>query len=106
LNEIQRVEMARALAERLLKFANDDNERLDRLFLLLTSRSPTDLERRVCMELLQSQRERYAASEDDAHALLMTGDVARDESLPVADHAAWTQVTTAVLASDAAILLY
>jgi len=105
-NENQRVEMARVLAGRLLTGADDDNARLDRLFLLLASRTPTDTERAVCLNLLQSQHERYSHAPDDAKALLTTGDLSRDESLPLADHAAWTQVTTAVLASDVAILLY
>ncbi len=106
LNENQRVEMARVLAARLMKAATTDSERLDQLYLILTSREPTDHERSVCLNLLQSQLDHYASSESEARGLVTTGDLPHDDTLPVAEHAAWTQLTTALLASDAAILLY
>ncbi len=105
-NENQRVAMARVLAEHLLQQQTDDKSRLDRLYLLLTSRTPTDHERSVCLNLLQTEQDRYAAAEQDAAALLTTGDLPRDAALPIVEHAAWTQLTIALLASDAAILLY
>ena len=49
---------------------------------------------------------RYSASEDDAKKLLATGEAPRDEGLSSADVAAWTQVATTVLASDAVLVLY
>ena len=106
LNETQRVEMARTLAERLLHQRSEDNERLELLYTLLTCRAPTQLERAACTQLLHSMRTRFVAAEEDALALLAAGDAPRDESLDAAAHAAWTQVAITVLASDAAILLY
>jgi hypothetical protein len=106
LNETQRLEMARALAERLLREGSDDAERLNRLFTLLACRHPTDVERAACTQLLNSMRARYAGAEKDALALLSIGDAPRDKELDVAEHAAWAQLAVTVLASDLAILLY
>jgi hypothetical protein len=106
LNETQRIEMARKLAERLLREQSADNARLDHLFALLAARPPKDDERKACDKLLASMKERYAAAQDDALALLATGEAPRDEALPVTDLAAWTQVAVTVLASDLALTLY
>ena len=92
LNEIQRVEMARMLAERLLKQGSTDEERLNLLFTLLACREPNDTERDACEKLLKSMRNRYGSAEKDAIELLDTGEVPRDKSLNTTDHAAWTQM--------------
>jgi hypothetical protein len=106
LNETQRVEMSRMLAERLLRQLGDDSERLNLLFTLLASRLPTNRERTACDSLLLSMRQRYADAEKDANSLLSLGDAPRDLTLDPVAHAAWTQVVITVLASDVAILLY
>ena len=106
LNEIQRVEMARMLAERLLKQGNTDDERLNLLFTLLACREPTDTERDACGKLLKSMRNRYESAEKDAIELLDTGEVPRDKSLNTTDHAAWTQMAATALASDLALMLF
>ena len=106
LNETQRLEIARVMAERLISESDDDNERLNLLFLIPTCRKPNELQRTACLELLQNARQRYAQSPDDSNALLGIGDAPRSKSLDPAEHAAWTQVVSTVLASDLAILLY
>ena len=106
LNETQRVEMGRKLAERLLRAGSDDAARLDLLFRLLAARSPSAREAEACLGLLRHEQERYAAAPADATALLRTGEAATDESLEPARIAAWVQVALVVLASDAAILMY
>jgi hypothetical protein len=106
LNETQRVEMARALAERLLTTADTDAKRLDVLFRLVSSRSPSAQETVACLGLLKTMRARYTGAEKEAEALLSTADAKRNAELNLVDHAAWTQVTVIVLASDPAILLY
>ena len=104
LNEIQRVEMARMLAERLLKQGSTDDERLNLLFTLLACREPNDTERDACGKLLKSMRNRYESAEKDAIELLDTGEVPRDKSLNTTDHAAWTQMAATALASDLALM--
>ena len=105
-NETQRVEMGRKLAERLLKDAGDDRQRLDLLFTLLACRTANENERKACQGLLDAMRDRYKDAEKDALALLSMGEAARDEKLNPAEHAAWTQVAITLLASDLSILLY
>ncbi|MCS1410508.1 MAG: hypothetical protein M2R45_03702 [Verrucomicrobia subdivision 3 bacterium] len=106
LNETQRIEIARMFGERLLRERASDGERFELLFKLLASRAPTRQELTACQRLLEQMKQRYREAEDDAGALLSVGEVARDPSLNTVEHAAWTQVTTAVLATDVAILVY
>ena len=106
LNEPQRLETARKLAERLVLQANNVNARLDLLFSLLASRPPNDVERAACSKLLESQLARYASAEADAKALLATGDAPTDQKLKPAEVAAWTQIAGMALASALAIMLY
>ncbi|MDA1014178.1 MAG: PSD1 and planctomycete cytochrome C domain-containing protein [Planctomycetota bacterium] len=105
-NEAQRLEMARALGERLLQDARTDAQRLDMLFGLLVCRKPSDVERKACLGLLEAMRDRYKSSPKDAVALLSIGDSPRNEKLDAVEHAAWSQLSIAVLASDIAILLF
>ncbi|MFK7910136.1 MAG: PSD1 and planctomycete cytochrome C domain-containing protein [Akkermansiaceae bacterium] len=105
-NETQRVEASRALAERILTESKTDASRLDQLYQLLTCRKPTADERVACEKLLKLSRQRFLNSEKDARALLKTGMHEPNPKLPVADLAAWTQLVTTVLASDAVITLY
>jgi hypothetical protein len=106
LNETQRIEMSRKLAERLLLEADSDEARLSRLFELLASRNPTDRESATCLGLLRLMKQRFGETPADALALLSLGEAARNEKLDPAELAAWTQVAVTVLASDVAILLY
>ena len=106
LNETQRIEMSRTLAERLLVERDADNARLDLLFTLLACRQPGAAERSACTQLLKEMKQRYRESNDDAVALLSIGEIPRNEELNAVEVAAWSQVTTIVLASDAAILVY
>ncbi len=106
LNETQRIEMARLLAERLMREGKDEAARFDNLFRLLACRGPTKAELRACRDLLTSMRERYAHDKPAAKELLATGDAVGDKKLDPVEHAAWTQIAATVLASDVAISLY
>jgi hypothetical protein len=106
MNEVQRVEMARKFAERLIGEAPDDASRVDLMFQILACRKPTETERKACLDLLTSMNDRFSADKPAAEKLLSHGDAERNKKLDVAQHAAWTQVAATVLASDVAILLY
>ena len=58
------------------------------------------------MGLLQKMDRRYGGSEEDALALLSSGEASRDEAHPPGKLAVWTQLAATVLASDVAILIY
>ena len=51
-------------------------------------------------------RNRYESAEKDAIELLDTGEVPRDKSLNTTDHAAWTQLSATLLASDLALMMF
>lgn len=106
LNETQRTEMSRKLAERLIRESPDDDARIDYAYRMLASRDASAKEQAVCHRLLQQMKARYAAAPKEAEQLLGIGEVARDKSLDPVEVAAWSQVATIMLASDAAIMLY
>ena len=105
-NETQRVEASRKLAERLLREKNDDNHRIDFLFQILASRKPSQIEHDALAGLLDSAKRRFSNSQESADSLLSIGLAKLDSSLDSRDIAAWTQVSSTVLASDPVILLY
>jgi len=106
LNETQRIEFARALAENLVVTESEESVRLVTLFKRLASRDPSAKETVICLGLLEQMKQRYAEAEPDALALLATGQATRNAELDPAEVAAWTQVVVTVLASDAVLLLY
>ncbi|MGB0144497.1 MAG: DUF1553 domain-containing protein, partial [Akkermansiaceae bacterium] len=106
LNETQRVEVSRKLAERLIKAVPDDSKRLDTLYQLLACRPASDKEKQACLGLLKAMKTRYLKTPEDAKDLLTTGDSPIDSTLSASNLAAWTQVVTIVLASDIALSLY
>ncbi|MEC8791706.1 MAG: PSD1 and planctomycete cytochrome C domain-containing protein [Verrucomicrobiota bacterium] len=105
-NETQRVEAARKLAERLLRKKKDDQHRIDFLFQMLASRKPTRIERDALVTLLDSARNRFSNTPESADSLLSIGLAKLDSTLDAKEVAAWTQVSSTVLASDPVILLY
>lgn len=106
LNETQRIEMSKKMAEQLIRTQETDQERLQSIYQLLASRPPSSNEQSACERLLAELRERYRVSEDDAKNLLAIGETKVDAVLNPSEVAAWSQLVTTVLASDAAILLY
>ena len=98
--------MGRILAERLLTQAETDEDRVHLLFRLLASRQASASEMRAILGLVDIMKQRFTESSEDARVLLAIGEAEQNEKLDVVVHAAWTQATVAVLASDPAILLY
>jgi mono/diheme cytochrome c family protein len=97
LNDVQFVEAARAFAERALVRGGDDAAKLAWAFAETTSRAPNAEEAAVLTRALARERARFAADLAAARALLAHGESPRDERLPPAEHAAWTQVASTLL---------
>ena len=76
------------------------------MYYLLVCREPNQVEQSACLKLLDTMRTRYQNRREQALELLSIGDAERDSALDPVEHAAWTQVATTVLASDAVIMLY
>jgi hypothetical protein len=104
LNDTTYVEAARVLAEKLLLDKNaTDEQRLERVFRVLTSRPPAEPERNVIGASLARLRAQYAADEDGAKKLLSVGEKPRNPELDASELAAWTMVTSMVMNLDETI---
>ncbi|MBL8842691.1 MAG: PSD1 domain-containing protein [Planctomycetes bacterium] len=97
LNDVQFVEAARAFAQRILRRPGNDAARLAWAFAEATGRAPRSEEAVVLERALSRERARYAADRAAAAALLAQGEAARDEALPLEEHAAWAQVAALLL---------
>ncbi|MEM1067854.1 MAG: PSD1 and planctomycete cytochrome C domain-containing protein [Planctomycetota bacterium] len=106
LNETQRVEMARSLAERLVRSSDQGRDRVNEMFEWLAGRKAKPTELNVCMRLVEQMQQRFTDSPEDATQLLSSGDAERDTTLDPTEVAAWTQLAITMMASDLAILMY
>jgi hypothetical protein len=97
LNDVQYVEASRAFAERILKQKADEVGRLRWAFEECVSRKPTDAELAVLTKTLTRERTYYAANQAAGQKYLAAGESLRDEKIPVAEHAAWSQVAALLL---------
>jgi hypothetical protein len=101
LNDVQFVEAARCFAERILNSdATSDEARVDVAFVLATGRPADQMRRDTMLQLLNTERHRYAADAEATSALLSLGEAKRDESLNATDHAAWTILASVILNLD------
>ncbi|MGB6223327.1 DUF1553 domain-containing protein [Haloferula sp.] len=101
LNDVQFVEAARALAERV--HAGSLSEEIHGAFLAATGRAPFDEEMEVLMNLYESELEHYEANPGEAVKLIHHGESPVDDSIPPPELAALTSVCLAVLNLDASI---
>ena len=103
LNDVQFVECARGLAERLLSEPGTDKQRLIRGFRMVTSRVPTPQETAILSESLASHLREYRSDPKAAKAMLAVGEAPRLPSIDPAEYAAWTVVANLLLNLDEAI---
>lgn len=101
LNDVQFIEAARVMAERLL--VKPRSEQIETAFLQLTSRTPDELERQTLEELLSEEAAYYAEHPDAAQKLLLLGEAHASQSFDAAQLAALTNVCQAILNLDATI---
>jgi hypothetical protein len=97
LNDVQFVEASRAFAERIIAHSDRDADRLRWAFVETLSRPPSDAELTVLVNALDRERKRYAANLAAAEVYLANGESPRNEEIPVAEHAAWSQVAALLL---------
>jgi hypothetical protein len=98
LNDVQFVEAARAFAERILaQRGADEIQKLRWAFYECVSRPPSDAELSVLTSALWRERTRYAADEASARDYLANGESPRNENIPPAEHAAWSQIAALLM---------
>lgn len=101
MNDIQHVEAARNLAERILKEGGaTDEERIRWAWRTVTARWPEEDEERTVQNALVQHRNRYASDESAALKLIRYGESKPDESLPASELAAYTLVANLLLNLD------
>jgi hypothetical protein len=104
LNDPTYVEAARALAERAMTSAERPEERLDHIYRLVLSRTPSGSERDVLLKALAQFQTEYQADPTAAEKLLKVGEHPRNMNFPAADQAAWTALCGTILNLDEALV--
>jgi hypothetical protein len=104
LNDPQFVEAARAMAQNAMKQGGASFEdRLDYVVQRLLSRPFRAEEVAVSKSALDDLLTFYKSHTDDAKKLLRVGESKRDESLDLAEHAAWTMLINQLMNLDEAL---
>jgi hypothetical protein len=101
MNDVQWVEAARALAERVIKDAGRNPEQRIRLMgeILLSHDPPAPMAAVLQASLMQMEKH-YAADPKAAHELVNVGEKKSDASIPTQELAAWTMVASEMLNLD------
>jgi len=106
LNDVQFVEAARFLGQRMLKEGGKTpDEQMAFGFRLVTGRQPTDKERAVLVQFFAEQRAEFTANPAAAQKLLRVGEKPADPALPAADLAAAATVGNLLLNLDEATMI-
>ncbi len=101
LNDVQFVEAARALAERILREAGPSvDERVRFGFRCATARFPLEPELAVLRSLVDTELASFATRPDAARALIEVGDSTPDATLDAIELAAWTTLGSVLLNLD------
>ncbi len=101
MNDVQHVEAARNLAQRILvEGGEDDTARIRWGWRVVTARWPDDGEVEVVRTLLESRRRRFAENTEAAAKLVAYGDSKPDGTIPVPELASWTLVANLMLNLD------
>lgn len=101
MNDEQFVEAARFFAERILKQGGKTaKERIVFAFRTATARRPDEAELAIFQDVLAKHLREFKSDENAALKLLSVGERPRDESLNVAELAAWTMIANLILNLD------
>jgi hypothetical protein len=105
LNDVQVVEAARFIGQRMLKEGGTlRDEQLRWVFRLVTSRDASDREIGVLAELFEEQREIYSIDCLGAEEIRAVGEAKAEDAIPPADLAAATVLAKALLNFDEALM--
>jgi hypothetical protein len=101
MNDVQWVEAARALAQRVItEGGQQPTRRINLMSEILLSHDPPQKMEAVLENSLVQMQEHYAADPKAAHALVDVGEKKRDSSIPEPELAAWTMVASEMLNLD------
>jgi hypothetical protein len=101
MNDVQHVEAARNLAQRIIKEAGTtDEERIRWAWRTVTSRHPRPEEIRIVLDLLVTHNERFRNDLESAQKLISYGDSVADKEIRARELAPWTLVANLLLNLD------
>jgi hypothetical protein len=101
MNDVQWVEAARALAERVIREAGKNpQQRIQRMGEILLAHDPPAPMAAVLENSLVQMQKHYAADPKAAQELVGVGEKKRDGSIPATELAAWTMVASEMLNLD------
>ena len=101
MNDVQWVEAARGLAERVIREAGPEPEaRIDRMSEILLAHDPKPQSLAVLKASLDDMEKHYAADPKAAHALVHEGERKPAANIPEPELAAWTMVANEMLNLD------
>lgn len=102
MNDITFVEASRVWAQNLIAEAPDATfeERLNRAFIQATARPADAIRTRLMKALYQSQKEHFTQNPELAEKLANTGEYTKPKDMDLAEVAAWTMITSAILNLD------
>ena len=101
MNDVQWVEAARALAQRVIHEAGPDTQqRVKRMSEILLSHDASAPMTAALENSLQQMQQHYAQDRKAAHSLVAVGEQRHDASIPEAELAAWTMVASEMLNLD------
>ena len=103
MNDVQHIEAARALAERLLAEKSTDAQRLALAFRRVTAREPDATERTLLTASLAAHRAHFSRDPTAAEKILTNGESKSAAPAPAPEIAAWTMVTNLLLNLDETI---
>ena len=98
LNDPQFVEASRAMAERIiLEGPQSDADRIRFAFELATARLPSEREVEILQGALRRSLKDFQQNPERAKQYLLVGESNRNESIDLAEHAAWASVASMIL---------
>ena len=104
MNDVQHVEAARNLAQRILNGGGaDDAARIRWAWRKVTARQPDAAETEIIAKVLAGHRARFAKDEAAAKKLIAFGESKADPKLKPVELAAWTLVANLLLNLDEVI---
>jgi uncharacterized protein DUF1553/uncharacterized protein DUF1549/cytochrome c len=103
LNDVQYVEAARALAQRVMLANTNDAARLDHTYRLTLARRAKPDETALLLQRLEYLKTQFSENKESALNLLAVGESPHDPKLDPTEHAAWTALCELILNLDEAI---
>lgn len=101
MNDVQWVEAARALAQRVIHEAGPDaQQRINRMSEILLSHDAPAAMQAALESSLRQMQQHYAKDRKAAHSLVAVGEQKHDASIPEPELAAWTMVASEMLNLD------